>query len=46
VTLGRARVLVTLLDRSTGRMLGDIGRRALFQEEQSGPGYRSQGSAA
>jgi hypothetical protein len=46
LTLGRARVLVTLLDRSTGRMLSDLGRRALFREEQSSPGDRSQGSAA
>lgn len=31
LVLGRARVPVTLLDRSTGRLLGDIGRRALFR---------------
>jgi hypothetical protein len=46
LSLGRARILVTLLDRSSGRMLGDIGRRALFREEQPDPGYSSQGSAA
>jgi hypothetical protein len=46
LSLGRARVLVTLLDRSSGRMLGEIGRRALFREEQSGAAYGSQGSAA
>jgi len=46
LTLGRARVLVTLLDRSSGRMLGEIGRRALFREEQVESGYGSQGSAA
>jgi hypothetical protein len=46
LTLGRARVLVTLLDRSTGRMLSEVGRRALFREEQVDPGYRSEGSAA
>ena len=46
LSLGRARVLVTLLDRSSGRMLGEIGRRSLFREEQSGAVYGSQGSAA
>jgi len=46
VTLGRARVSVTLLDRSSGRVLGDIGRRALFREEHSGVAYGSHGSAA
>jgi hypothetical protein len=46
LALGRARVLVTLLDRSSGRMLGEIGRRALFREEQVDSGYGSQGSAA
>lgn len=38
VTLGRARVHVTLLDRTTGRLLGDIGRRALFREEAEAHG--------
>lgn len=46
LSLGRARVLVTLLDRSSGRMLGEIGRQALFREEQSDAGYSSSGSAA
>jgi hypothetical protein len=52
LSLGRARVLVTLLDRSTGRMLGEIGRKALFRAEghdrpeQSDAGHSSQGSAA
>lgn len=46
LSLGRARVLVTLLDRSSGRMLGEMGRRALFREEQSDAGLGSQGSAA
>jgi uncharacterized protein (DUF58 family) len=58
VHLGRARVLVTLLDRSTGRMLSDVGRRALFgglgaedtrlqgREEQDDGDYSSEGSAA
>jgi hypothetical protein len=32
LALGRARVPVTLLDRTTGRALGEIGRRALFQK--------------
>jgi Protein of unknown function DUF58 len=30
-TLGRSRVPVTLLDRQSGRALGELGRRALFQ---------------
>jgi hypothetical protein len=30
-TLARARVQVTLLDRTTGRALGEMGRRALFR---------------
>jgi hypothetical protein len=46
LSLGRARVLVTLLDRSSGRMLGEIGRRALFRQEQLEIGDSSQGSAA
>ena len=46
VTLGRARVHVTLLDRTTGRLLGDIGRRALFREEAEAQGSGAQGSAA
>jgi hypothetical protein len=35
LALGRARVPVTLLDRTTGRLLGDIGRRALFQKPRA-----------
>lgn len=46
LTLGRARVPVTLLDRSSGRMLGDLGRRALFREEHSTAEFGYQGSAA
>jgi hypothetical protein len=46
LSLGRSRVPVTLLDRSSGRMLGDIGRRALFRGEQPGSDYGSHGSAA
>jgi hypothetical protein len=36
-TLGRARVPVTLLDRTTGRALGDLGRRALFRPAAGSP---------
>jgi hypothetical protein len=36
-SLGRARVPVTLLDRSTGRALGDLGRRALFRQDGPAP---------
>jgi hypothetical protein len=42
LSLGRARVPVTLLDRTTGRVLGDVGRRALFRNTPS----EVQGSAA
>ena len=31
IALGRARVQVTLLDRTTGRVLNELGRRALFR---------------
>jgi len=45
LTLGRARVPITLLDRSTGRVLGELGRRALFRRET--PSRQPlQGSAA
>jgi hypothetical protein len=47
-TLGRARVPVTLLDRTTGRALGELGRRALRLERPNGkaqPTARMAGGA-
>jgi hypothetical protein len=46
LALGRARVPVTLLDRSTGNVLGDIRRRALFRSDSKRPAGMAQGSAA
>jgi hypothetical protein len=46
LALGRARVPVTLLDRSTGNVLGDIRRRALFRSPSTRPRDMAQGSAA
>jgi hypothetical protein len=40
-SLGRARIQVTLLDRSTGRALGDLGRRALFRDAARAPQAKS-----
>jgi hypothetical protein len=42
-TLGRARVPVTLLDRTSGRALSELGRKALFR---AGPAKRQPSAAA
>jgi hypothetical protein len=44
LALGRARVQVTMLDRTTGRVLSELGRRALFRAPASA--RAAHGSAA